>query len=72
MKLMVGQVGFEPTIVKLADLQSAALATRRLTHMVIRAGLEPCITALKGLCPDHLDERIMLGSKLPRSSNCSY
>ena len=45
--LLVGQVGLEPTIVKLADLQSAALATRRLTHlkvimfMVGQVGLEP-------------------------------
>ena len=28
--------------------------------MVIRAGLEPSITALKGLRPDHLDERTIL------------
>ena len=27
------------------------------SFVVIRAGLEPSITALKGLCPDHLDER---------------
>ena len=44
---MVGQVGLEPTIVKPADLQSAALATRRLTHlevimfMVGQVGFEP-------------------------------
>ena len=43
----MGQVGLEPTIVKLADLQSAALATRRLTHIVVivfmvgQVGLEP-------------------------------
>ena len=30
---MVGQVGLEPTIVKLTDLQSAALAARRLAHI---------------------------------------
>ena len=30
--------------------------------LVIRAGLEPSITALKGLCPDHLDERTMWGA----------
>ena len=36
--------------------------------MVIRAGLEPRITALKGLCPDHLDERTRFaGSFLPAS-----
>lgn len=34
--------------------------------MVIRAGLEPRITALKGLCPYHLDERTRFtGSFLP-------
>ena len=37
---MVGQVGLEPTIVKPADLQSAAIAARRLTHMAERAELE--------------------------------
>ena len=30
---LVGQVGLEPTMVKAADLQSAAIAARRLTHM---------------------------------------
>ena len=38
---MVGQVGLEPTMVKPADLQSAAIAARRLTHMVEPAGIEP-------------------------------
>ena len=38
---LVGQVGLEPTMVKPADLQSAAIAARRLTHMVEPAGLEP-------------------------------
>ena len=33
--------------------------------MVIRAGLEPSITALKGLCPDHLDERTIWGEDSP-------
>ena len=37
---LVGQVGLEPTMVKPADLQSAAIATRRLTHMAERAELE--------------------------------
>ena len=37
---VVGQVGLEPTIVKPADLQSAAMAARRLTHMAERAELE--------------------------------
>ena len=30
---LVGQIGLEPTMVKPADLQSAAIAARRLTHM---------------------------------------
>ena len=38
--LLVGQVGLEPTMVKPADLQSAAIATRRLTHMAERAEFE--------------------------------
>ena len=38
---MVGQVGLEPTMVKPADLQSAAIAVRRLTHMAEAGGLEP-------------------------------
>ena len=38
---LVGQVGLEPTMVKPADLQSAAIAARRLTHMAERAELEP-------------------------------
>ena len=38
---LVGQVGLEPTMVKPADLQSAAIAARRLTHMVEPAGIEP-------------------------------
>ena len=37
---MVGQVGLEPTMVKPADLQSAAIAARQLTHMAERAELE--------------------------------
>ena len=37
---LVGQVGLEPTMVKPADLQSAAIAARRLTHMAERAELE--------------------------------
>ena len=40
---LVGQVGLEPTMVKPADLQSAAIAARRLTHMVEPAGVEPAL-----------------------------
>ena len=38
---VVGQVGLEPTMVKPADLQSAAIAARRLKPMVEPAGIEP-------------------------------
>ena len=38
---LVGQVGLEPTMVKPADLQSAAIAARRLKPMVEPAGVEP-------------------------------
>ena len=41
---MVGQVGLEPTMVKPTDLQSAALAARRLAH--IGRELPPCIKLL--------------------------
>ena len=37
---LVGQVGLEPTMVKPADLQSAAMAARRLTRMAERAEFE--------------------------------
>ena len=43
----MGQVGLEPTMVKPTDLQSAALAARRLTHIMVlmimvgQVGLEP-------------------------------
>ena len=37
---LVGQVGLEPTMVKPADLQSAAIAARRLKPMAERAELE--------------------------------
>ena len=38
--LLMGQVELEPTMVKLADLQSAAIAARRLTYIAERAELE--------------------------------
>ena len=40
---LVGQVGLEPTMVKPADLQSAAIAARQLTHMVEPAEVEPAM-----------------------------
>ena len=44
---LVGQVGLEPTMVKPADLQSAAIAARRLTHMAERAELESDILRVR-------------------------
>ena len=67
---MVGQVGLEPTM---PVSKTGALVTWLYPIvMVIRAGLEPSITALKELCPDRLDERTILGSKLPELGNRSY
>ena len=37
--------------------------------MEIRAGLEPVIATVKGLCPNHLDERTIVGSELPILGN---
>ena len=33
--------------------------------MEIRAGLEPVIATVKGLCPNHLDERTMSREVIP-------
>ena len=67
---MAGIAGLEPTM---PVSKTGALATWLYPNVVvICAGLEPSITALKGLCPDHLDERTILGSKLPGSGNRSY
>ena len=69
-RIMAGIAGFEPAV----PVSKTGALTSWLYPivMVIRAGLEPSITALKGLCPDRLDERTMLGSFLPILSNCSY
>ena len=57
-RIMAGIAGLEPTM---PVSKTGALATWLYPIvMVIRAGLEPSITALKGLCPDHLDERTVL------------
>ena len=55
---MAGIVGIEPTmpVSKTGALPSWLYPI----VVVIRAGLEPSITALKGLCPDLLDERTVL------------
>ena len=67
---MAGIAGLEPAV----PVSKTGALTPWLypTVMVIRAGLEPSITALKGLCPDRLDERTILGSKLPELGNRSY
>ena len=49
------RAGFEPAINSFADCPLEPLEYRII--LVIRVGLEPSITALKGLCPDHLDQR---------------
>ena len=64
------RAGFEPAYYSFADCSLANLST--VSYVVIRAGLEPSITALKGLCPDRLDERTMWGAFLPESGNRSY
>ena len=57
-RIMAGIAGLEPTM---PVSKTGALATWLYPIvMVIRAGLEPSITALKGLCPDRLDERTIL------------
>ena len=69
-RIVAGIAGFEPTV----PVSKTGALTLWLYPiiMVIRAGLEPRITALKGLCPDRLDERTILGSKLPGSGNRGY
>ena len=54
-RIMAGIAGFEPAV----PVSKTGALTPWLYPivMVIRAGLEPSITALKGLCPDRLDER---------------
>ena len=57
------RAGFEPAINSFADCPLKPLEYRIM--LVIRAGLEPSITALKGLCPDRLDERTIWGEDSP-------
>lgn len=52
------RAGFEPAYYSFADCSLANLST--VSYLVICAGLEPSITALKGLCPDRLDEQTIL------------
>ena len=69
-RIMAGIAGFEPAV----PVSKTGALTPWLYPivMVIRAGLEPSITALKGLCPDQLDERTILGSGLPVLCNRSH
>ena len=73
-RIMAGIVGLEPTMS--ASKAGALAAWQYPSIMEIRAGLEPVIAAVKGLCPNHLDERtiwqgvdslrIMLRNALPQ------
>ena len=47
--------GFEPAL--LASKARALTAWLYPKIVEIRAGLEPVIATVKGLCPNHLDER---------------
>ena len=63
-RIMAGIVGLEPTVP--ASKAGALAAWRYPSIMEIRAGLEPVIAAVKGLCPNLLDERTLYaGSCLP-------
>ena len=52
---MAGIAGFEPAL--LASKARALTAWLYPKIVEIRAGLEPVIATVKGLCPNHLDER---------------
>ena len=52
---MAGIAGFEPAL--LASKARALTAWLYPKIGEIRAGLEPVIATVKGLCPNHLDER---------------
>ena len=61
---MAGIAGFEPTLS--ASKADALAAWRYPSILEIRAGLEPVIATVKGLCPNLLDERTLYaGSCLP-------
>ena len=52
---MAGIAGFEPAL--LASKARALTAWLYPKIVEIRAGLEPVIATVKGLCPNHLDKR---------------
>ena len=56
------RVGFEPTNNSFAGCPLKPLEYR---IMGIRAGLEPVIATVKGLCPNHLDERTICRDHSP-------
>lgn len=63
-RIMAGIVGFEPTVP--ASKAGALSAWPYPIILEIRAGLEPVIAAVKGLCPNHLDERtVWQGEVIP-------
>ena len=74
-RIMAGIVGFEPTVP--ASKAGALAAWPYPIILEIRAGLEPVIAAVKGLCPNHLDERTVggklnfpqLGNSIVRNEN---
>ena len=70
-RIMAGIAGLEPAMP--VSKTGALTAWLYPIMVVIRAGLEPSITALKGLRPDHLDERTRFaGSFLPASGMRCY
>ena len=70
-RIMAGIAGLEPAMP--VSKTGALTAWLYPIMVVIRAGLEPSITALKGLRPDHLDERTRFaGSCLPASGMRCY
>ena len=62
-RIMAGIAGFEPAV----PVSKTGALTPWLYPIVmeIRAGLEPSISALNGLCPDRLDERTIWGEDSP-------
>ena len=62
-RVMAGIAGFEPAVP--VSKTGALIPWLYPIVMVIRAGLEPSITDLKGLRPDRLDERTIWGEDSP-------
>ena len=62
-RIMAGIAGFEPAVP--VSKTGALIPWLYPIVMVIRAGLEPSITDLKGLRPDRLDERTIWGEDSP-------